>query len=73
MSKLIITAAITGGEPVSRDMTPYVPTTVNEVTKEAIKCWKAGASIVHLHAKEPHREPPPGPQSSSRSICGENT
>ncbi len=53
MFKLIITAAITGGEPVSREMTPYVPTTVEEITEEAVKCWEAGASIVHLHAKEP--------------------
>jgi 3-keto-5-aminohexanoate cleavage enzyme len=52
--KLIITGAITGGEPVHREMTPYVPTTVEEITEEAVKCWEAGASIVHLHAKEPH-------------------
>lgn len=51
--KLIITGAITGGEPVSREMTPYVPTTTEEITEEAVKCWEAGASIVHLHAKEP--------------------
>ncbi len=35
--KLIITGAITGGEPVSREMTPYVPTTVEEMTEEAVK------------------------------------
>lgn len=62
--KLIITGAITGGEPVSREMTPYVPTTVEEMTEEAVKCWEAGASIVHLHAKEPgtgkpHPDPNP--------------
>ena len=62
MSKLIITAAITGGEPVSREMTPYVPTTVEEITDEAVKCWEAGASIVHLHAKEPNTgKPHPDP------------
>ena len=44
--KLIITAAITGGEPVHRGMTPYVPTTVDEITDEAVKCWEAGASII---------------------------
>lgn len=62
MFKLIITGAITGGEPVSREMTPYVPTTVEEITDEAVKCWEAGASIVHLHAKEPHTgKPHPDP------------
>jgi len=60
--KLIITAAITGGEPVHRGMTPYVPTTVEEITEEAVKCWEAGASIVHLHAKEPNTgKPHPDP------------
>ncbi|MCW4013216.1 MAG: 3-keto-5-aminohexanoate cleavage protein [Candidatus Bathyarchaeota archaeon] len=60
--KLIITAAITGGEPVHRGMTPYVPTTVDEITEEAVKCWEVGASIVHLHAKEPNTgKPHPDP------------
>ena len=53
MGKLIITAAVTGGEPVSREMTPYVPTTAEEITDETVRCWETGASIVHLHAKEP--------------------
>ncbi len=53
MGKLIITAAVTGGEPVSREMTPYVPTTAEEIMEETVRCWEAGASIVHLHAKEP--------------------
>ena len=62
MSKLIITAAVTGGEPVSREMTPHVPTTAEEITEETVRCWEAGASIVHLHAKEPGTgKPAPDP------------
>ncbi|HEX9913703.1 MAG TPA: 3-keto-5-aminohexanoate cleavage protein [Candidatus Bathyarchaeia archaeon] len=62
MAKLIITAAVTGGEPVSREMTPYVPTTAEEITEETVRCWEAGASIVHLHAKEPGTgKPAPDP------------
>jgi 3-keto-5-aminohexanoate cleavage enzyme len=30
-----------------------VPTTAEEITDETVRCWEAGASIVHLHAKEP--------------------
>ena len=52
MSKLIITAAVTGGEPVSREMTTHVPCSPEEIVQETVKCWEAGASIVHLHAKE---------------------
>jgi 3-keto-5-aminohexanoate cleavage enzyme len=53
MEKLIITAAVTGGEPVSREMTPYVPCTAEEIAEETYRCWEAGASLVHLHAKDP--------------------
>lgn len=53
MEKLIITAALTGGEFVSRLQTEYVPCTVDEIVEEVCKCKKEGASIVHLHAKDP--------------------
>lgn len=53
MEKLIITAAVTGGEYVSRKDTPYVPKTAEEVVEEVVKSVEAGASIVHLHAKDP--------------------
>ena len=53
VDKLIITAAITGGEAVSKEVTPYVPCTVDEIVEEVCKCRKAGAAIVHLHAKDP--------------------
>lgn len=66
MDKLIITAAVTGGEYVSKAVTPYVPSTVEEIVEEVVRCVEAGASIVHLHAKdpltgEPHRGGDPNP------------
>jgi 3-keto-5-aminohexanoate cleavage enzyme len=53
LENLIITAAVTGGEYVSRIETPYVPKTVDEVVEEVVRSVEAGASIVHLHAKNP--------------------
>jgi len=53
MEKLIVTAAPTGGDFVSKLQTDYVPCTVEEIVEEVVKCRKAGASIVHLHAKDP--------------------
>jgi len=53
MEKLIITAAPTGGDFVSRLQTDYVPCTLDEIVEEVVKCRKAGASIVHMHAKDP--------------------
>ena len=53
LEKLIITAAVTGGEYVSKATTPYVPSTVDEIVAEVVACVEAGASMVHLHAKNP--------------------
>ncbi len=53
MDKVIITAAVSGGEYVSKADTPYVPSTVEEIVEEVVKSVEAGASIVHLHAKNP--------------------
>jgi 3-keto-5-aminohexanoate cleavage enzyme len=53
MDKLIITAAVTGGEYVSKATTPYVPSTVDEIVGEVVASVEAGASVVHLHAKNP--------------------
>jgi 3-keto-5-aminohexanoate cleavage enzyme len=62
MEELIVTVAPTGGEFVSKLQTSYVPCTVDEIVKDVVKCRKAGASIVHLHAKDsetgmPHQNP----------------
>ncbi len=58
MDKLIITAAVTGGEYVSKASTPYVPSTVDEIVDEVVRSVEAGASIVHLHAKDPETGDP---------------
>jgi 3-keto-5-aminohexanoate cleavage enzyme len=50
MDKLIINAAITGMIP-TREMTPHVPITVDEIVADVQRCRNAGASIVHLHAR----------------------
>lgn len=51
MEKLIITAAITGGSSPAEN--PFLPKTPKEQVKAAIECYEAGASIVHLHARNP--------------------
>jgi 3-keto-5-aminohexanoate cleavage enzyme len=58
MQELIITAAVTGGEYVSKLTTPYVPSTVDEIVTEVIACVEEGASVVHLHAKDPETGEP---------------
>lgn len=55
MDRLIITAAITGSR-ISRSRTPYIPITPEEITKSAVECWEAGASVVHIHVRDPTTE-----------------
>lgn len=56
MEKLIITCAITGAET-TREQNPALPITPNEQAEAAFECWKAGASIIHLHVRDDHGKP----------------
>ncbi len=51
MEKLIITAAICGAE-VTKEHNPAVPYTVEELVREAVSAYDAGAAIVHVHVRE---------------------
>src|SRR3954464_13098907 len=50
--KVIITCAVTGAIH-TPSMSPYLPVTPDEIAEAAIGAAKAGASIVHLHARNP--------------------
>jgi 3-keto-5-aminohexanoate cleavage enzyme len=50
MESLIITAAVVGAE-LTRADTPYLPLTPAEIADEALAAHKAGAVMVHLHAR----------------------
>ena len=56
MSKLIITAAITGAET-TKAMNKNLPCSPEEQAAAAHECWKAGASIVHLHVRDAQEKP----------------
>jgi 3-keto-5-aminohexanoate cleavage enzyme len=51
MEKAIISVATTGGIT-TREQTPYVPITEEEIAEQAIASWKAGASILHVHVRD---------------------
>jgi uncharacterized protein (DUF849 family) len=51
MSKTIITVATTGAWP-KKEQSPYVPLTPAEIADDVYKCYKAGASIAHLHMRD---------------------
>ena len=49
--KIIVCVALTG-VGTSKAQTPHVPITPEEIANDAIACVKAGAAIVHLHARD---------------------
>src|SRR5213593_104121 len=51
-SKVIITCAVTGAIH-TPSMSPHLPVTPEEIAEAAIGAAKAGAAIVHLHARNP--------------------
>lgn len=50
--KVIVTCAVTGGDPFNRKH-PSFPVTPKQICNAAIEAAKAGASIVHLHVRDP--------------------
>jgi 3-keto-5-aminohexanoate cleavage enzyme len=57
MSKpMVITAALVGAET-TREQTPYLPITAEEIGIEAAKCREAGAAMVHIHVRTADGKP----------------
>jgi uncharacterized protein (DUF849 family) len=50
--KVIITCAVTGSVH-TPSMTPYLPITPDQIARDSIDAAEAGASIIHLHARDP--------------------
>ena len=60
--KTIITAAITGAS-LTPSMSPYLPVSPKQIADQSIDAAKAGAAIVHLHARDPETgRPDPRPE-----------
>jgi 3-keto-5-aminohexanoate cleavage enzyme len=53
---LVINAALTGMIPKKAD-NPHVPTSPREIVEDAARCFRAGARVLHLHARDPNEEP----------------
>ena len=51
MRKVIITVAISGGLQ-SSDIAPYLPEQPEEIAQSAYECYEAGASVIHIHARD---------------------
>jgi len=54
--KVVITAALTG-VAANRDQCKWIPYTPKEIAEDALACYNAGASVVHIHARENNGSP----------------
>lgn len=61
--KVVVTCALTG-VLANRDQCPYLPYSPQEIAEEAKRAYDAGASVVHIHGREPES----GAQSWSTDI-----
>lgn len=59
--KLIITVAPTGSKP-TKDHTPHVPITAEEIAADALRCEEAGASVLHIHTRDEEQKPSDDPR-----------
>jgi 3-keto-5-aminohexanoate cleavage enzyme len=53
---MVITAAMVGAET-TREQTPHLPITAEEIADDAVKCREAGAAMVHLHVRTADGKP----------------
>ena len=51
MAKTIITASLTGAVT-PKSANPDIPLTPKEIAEDAVRVWKEGAAIVHLHMRD---------------------
>ncbi len=57
MDKLIITVALIGGIT-TREKTPHPPMTPQEIAASAVESYHAGASVCHVHVRDPETHMP---------------
>jgi 3-keto-5-aminohexanoate cleavage enzyme len=54
MRKLIVQVRVNEGQ--MRSSNPHVPYSPEEIARDVVDCWQAGASVVHWHAREPQSD-----------------
>jgi 3-keto-5-aminohexanoate cleavage enzyme len=69
MDPLIINAAITGMVPMPAD-NASLPVTIEQIVAEARRCADAGATILHIHARDEDGRPTWSPKTYSQIIDG---
>jgi len=66
--KVIITVAPVGSWA-TKGMNPNLPITPEEISTEVQRSYDAGASVVHIHARDPDTQKPTAKSSTYKVIC----
>ena len=66
--KVIVTAALTGAIH-TPSMSPHLPVTPDEIVAEGVRAARAGAAILHVHARDPETgRPDQSPEAFARIL-----
>jgi 3-keto-5-aminohexanoate cleavage enzyme len=57
VDKVIITVAVVGSRP-TKEISPAVPYSPEEIAQSALDAWRAGAAIAHIHVRDPQTGEP---------------
>lgn len=52
VDKLVVTCGLTGSR-ISREQTPYIPVTPDEIVRSGVEAWRSGAAVLHVHVRDP--------------------
>ncbi len=53
MDRVIVTCALTGAQQ-GKDRNPNLPEQPDEIVAQGLEAWRAGAAILHIHARDAH-------------------
>lgn len=67
---LIIQCAVTGSASPDPERHPNLPLTPEPIVDAAIGAWRAGAAVIHLHAREPDGTPTEGVSAFATLVDG---
>ncbi len=56
VDKVILTCALTGAQQ-GKEANPNLPEQPHEIVQQAVDAWRAGAAIVHIHARDRNGKP----------------
>ena len=69
MRKVVITAALTGARQ-GKEANPNIPISPDEIIEEAAGCLSAGATIIHIHARDKDGRPTADPEVFKEIVDG---